>query len=133
MGWGGVGWSLSLSLNLHLLSSRTHALHPPPHLQIAMSLVCGAAAGLASSTATFPLDLVRRRMQVEGAGRPASAPGAPTYASVARSVWAARGLRGFYSGLMPEYYKVAPGVAIGFCTYELCREVLGVRPGLAFR
>ena len=30
-----------------------------------MSLVCGAAAGLISSTATFPLDLVRREPHPE--------------------------------------------------------------------
>ncbi len=31
---------------------------------VAMSLLCGSFAGLISSTATFPLDLARRRMQV---------------------------------------------------------------------
>lgn len=34
--------------------------------QVATSLVCGSLAGLVSSTATFPLDLVRRRLQLEG-------------------------------------------------------------------
>lgn len=33
-----------------------------------MSLACGSAAGLVSSTATFPLDLVRRRLQLRGQG-----------------------------------------------------------------
>jgi solute carrier family 25 (mitochondrial phosphate transporter), member 23/24/25/41 len=31
---------------------------------VVMSLLCGSFAGLVSSTATFPLDLARRRMQV---------------------------------------------------------------------
>lgn len=31
-----------------------------------MSLLCGGTAGLISSTLTFPLDLIRRRMQLEG-------------------------------------------------------------------
>ena len=127
---------------------------PPLLLQIMMSLVCGAAAGLISSTATFPLDLVRRRMQLGGAsavspGPPAAAgssgsppgidgiksvkPPRPTYAGVVRDVLARAGPAGFYAGIMPEYYKVAPGVAIGFCTYEACRELLGVSPSLAFR
>ena len=35
-------------------------------VQVVMSLVCGSLAGIASSTATFPLDLVRRRLQLEG-------------------------------------------------------------------
>ncbi len=33
---------------------------------VAMSLLCGSFAGLISSTATFPLDLARRRLQLEG-------------------------------------------------------------------
>ena len=103
-----------------------------------MSLVCGAAAGLISSTATFPLDLVRRRMQLGGGGGSSSSsssssskPPRPTYAGVVRDVLRRAGPAGFYAGIMPEYYKVAPGVAIGFCTYEACRELLGVSPSLA--
>ena len=38
------------------------------HAQVTMSLVCGGTAGLISSTLTFPLDLIRRRMQLEGQG-----------------------------------------------------------------
>ena len=109
-----------------------------------MSLVCGAAAGLISSTATFPLDLVRRRMQLGGGGgasssssssssSPSAKPQRATYAGVVRDVLSRAGPAGFYAGIMPEYYKVAPGVAIGFCTYEACRELLGVSPSLAFR
>ena len=36
------------------------------------------------------------------------------------------GLRGLYIGILPEYYKVVPGVAIAFCTYELMKRSLGV-------
>ena len=68
-----------------------------------MSLACGGAAGLISSTATFPLDLIRRRMQLEGQGGLRKYRG---YADVARTVWSNGGLRGFYAGIIPEYYKV---------------------------
>lgn len=37
------------------------------------------------------------------------------------------GVRGLYSGILPEYYKVVPGVAIAFCTYELMKKMLGVQ------
>ena len=36
---------------------------------VVMSLLCGSFAGLVSSTATFPLDLARRRMQVSVCSR----------------------------------------------------------------
>ena len=37
------------------------------------------------------------------------------------------GLKGLYAGILPEYYKVVPGVAIAFCTYELMKKVLEVQ------
>jgi hypothetical protein len=37
------------------------------------------------------------------------------------------GLRGFYVGILPEYCKVVPGVAIAFCTYEQLKMWLNVR------
>jgi solute carrier family 25 phosphate transporter 23/24/25/41 len=70
--------------------------------QVTMSLVCGGTAGLISSTLTFPLDLIRRRLQLEGQ---AGARRYRGYMDVARSVLAAGGLRGFYAGILPEYYK----------------------------
>lgn len=89
------------------------------------SLVCGAAAGIVSSSATFPLDLVRRRLQLQGQGGGALV--YPTYGSAVRGIWRAEGARGFYAGILPEYYKVVPGVAIAFCTYELLKRALGVQ------
>ena len=73
-------------------------------MQVTMSLACGGAAGLISSTATFPLDLIRRRMQLEGQGGLRRYRG---YADVARAVFRNGGLKGFYAGIIPEYYKVS--------------------------
>lgn len=72
--------------------------------QVTMSLACGGAAGLISSTATFPLDLIRRRMQLEGQGGLRRYRG---YADVARAVFRNGGFKGFYAGIIPEYYKVS--------------------------
>jgi solute carrier family 25 phosphate transporter 23/24/25/41 len=51
--------------------ARTDRLTPT----VPMSLACGSAAGLISSTATFPLDLVRRRLQMRGWGGASSSGG----------------------------------------------------------
>lgn len=88
-----------------------------------VSLACGSLAGLCSSTATFPLDLVRRRMQLEGAGgRPAVASrGIPgTFRHIVRT----EGWLALYRGIIPEYYKVVPGVSIAFLTYETMKRLL---------
>jgi solute carrier family 25 phosphate transporter 23/24/25/41 len=92
---------------------------------VPMSLACGSAAGLVSSTATFPLDLVRRRLQLQGQG--GAPPVYPSYAAAFRTIAATEGLRGLYSGILPEYYKVVPGVAIAFATYEVLKRSMGVR------
>lgn len=98
---------------------------------VGISLTCGSLAGLASSTATFPLDLVRRRLQLRGQhGRgPIKGPNGrgPTYLSTFGNIVRTEGLRGLYAGLFPEYYKVIPGVAIAFCTYEVMKKALDVR------
>ena len=63
-------------------------LLPPPHppLQVGMSLACGSAAGLVSSTATFPLDLIRRRLQLRGQGGGGGGATPATFAATFRSV-----------------------------------------------
>ena len=82
-------------------------------MQVSMSLACGGAAGLISSTATFPLDLIRRRMQLEGQGGLRRYRG---YFDVARAVFRSGGLKGFYAGIIPEYYKVSH-IAAHMCNW----------------
>jgi solute carrier family 25 phosphate transporter 23/24/25/41 len=54
---------------------------------VPMSLACGSLAGLVSSTATFPLDLVRRRLQLRGQGGVGGAGQQPaTFRGMFRSV-----------------------------------------------
>lgn len=71
----GIGGSLAqvgpnLALNYcayETLRSYWLAHHPDQVSPgITGSLICGGVSGLLSSTATFPVDLVRRRMQLQG-------------------------------------------------------------------
>lgn len=102
------------------------------------SLVAGGLAGGVSSTAVFPVDLLRRQMQMVGlGGRPAAYSNvfdAATYiyntghelgeSSVKKTGMPRRlaglccglhGCREFFRGLVPELVKVCPNVAIMFC------------------
>ncbi|TQE10940.1 hypothetical protein C1H46_003513 [Malus baccata] len=89
----------------------------PNDSTVVVSLACGSLSGIASSTATFPLDLVRRRMQLEGAGGRARVYNTGLLGTL-RHITRTEGLRGLYRGIMPEYYKVVPSVGIVFMTYE---------------
>lgn len=87
----------------------------------AVSLACGGLAGSAAMTVTYPFELVRRRMMVQGmAAAPAEAPYAGTLDAF-RRIWTREGARGLFRGLWPNYFKVVPSMSIGFMTYETCK------------
>jgi len=77
--------------------------------------------------ATFPLDLVRRRMQLEGAGGRARVYNTGLFGAFGRIVQT-EGVRGLYRGILPEYYKVVPSVGIVFMTYETLKMLLSGIP-----
>lgn len=76
---------------------------------------------------TFPLDLVRRRMQLEGAGGRARVYKTGLFGTF-RHIFRSEGFRGLYRGILPEYYKVVPGVSIVFMTYEKLKQLLSNIP-----
>ncbi|KAH8119233.1 mitochondrial carrier domain-containing protein [Phellopilus nigrolimitatus] len=85
-------------------------------------LACGALAGSISQTLTYPMDVLRRKMQVTGMAalgvRHAGAVDAFWY------VLRTEGVRGLYKGLWPNLLKVAPSIATSFFVYELVKESL---------
>lgn len=74
-------------------------------------------------SATFPLDLMRRRMQLEGAGGRARVYKTGLYGTF-KYIVKTEGLKGLYRGILPEYYKVVPSVGIVFMTYETLKTFL---------
>jgi solute carrier family 25 protein 16 len=69
-----------------------------------MDLACGAIAGAVSQTASYPFEVVRRRMQVGGAKGGAGI----TWRESVRGIVEQRGWRGFFVGLSIGYVKVIP-------------------------
>ncbi|XP_030480727.1 uncharacterized protein LOC115697747 [Cannabis sativa] len=113
----GVGPSLAISFSVYEALRKHWNSHRPNDSTAVVSLTCGGLSGIASSTATFPLDLVRRRMQLEGAGGRARVYNTALFGTF-KHIFKNEGLRGLYRGILLEYYKVVPGVAIVFMTYE---------------
>ncbi|KAK4456735.1 mitochondrial carrier domain-containing protein [Cladorrhinum samala] len=86
-------------------------------------LLAGGVAGLVSQTASYPLEVVRRRMQVGGAvGDGHRLRIGETAALILRE----RGFRGFFVGLTIGYVKVVPMVAASFYTYERLKTAFGI-------
>lgn len=82
----------------------------------------GVLASVIAKTATFPLDLVRKRIQVQGPTRERYVnKNIPEYSGTIRTmrmIFAAEGLRGLYRGLVVSLIKAAPASAITMWTYE---------------
>lgn len=89
------------------------------------TLVCGGGAGIASSLVTFPIDVVRRRLQISAIHSQTSGI-PPTPAGIARDLYQSQGVRGFYRGLTPELMKVVPMVGITFGMFDRLKAVMVV-------
>lgn len=94
-----------------------------PRLKDWAELTSGASAGLVSQTASYPLEVIRRRMQVGGAVGDGKM---LTMRETTVKIFAERGLPGFFVGLSIGYIKVIPLAAISFWVYERCKVAFGV-------
>lgn len=84
-------------------------------------LACGAVAGIVAQTVSYPIEIVRRRMQVATVAGEASG-----IIATSRRVFLESGVRGFYRGLTIGYVKMAPMVATSFYVYDRMKRLLGL-------
>ncbi|MCJ1288311.1 mitochondrial thiamine pyrophosphate transporter [Xylographa opegraphella] len=83
----------------------------------------GVLASVAAKTGVFPLDLIRKRIQVQGPPRECLAGGLiPLYGKgvlrVGKEIVGKEGWRGLYRGLAVGLIKAAPASAVTMWTYE---------------
>lgn len=79
------------------------------------SFVAGSLAGVVSTTATYPLDLVRARMAVVSDGR-------NTIRLVIKNTYKDGGLRGLYRGYTATVVGVIPYSGTGYFVYETLKR-----------
>ncbi|WRT63403.1 uncharacterized protein IL334_000308 [Kwoniella shivajii] len=84
----------------------------------ARDLSCGAIAGAVSQTASYPFEVIRRRMQVGGA----LGGGGINSKEAIQSIYSAKGWRGFFVGLSIGYVKVIPMTSISFATWQMLKR-----------
>jgi solute carrier family 25 protein 16 len=97
--------------------------HKPAQLMVWAQLSAGGFAGFFAQTVSYPLEVVRRRMQVSGVVGDGRRLG---MAEVAKRIWLERGWHGFFVGLGIGYIKVIPMVATSFFVYERGKFYLGI-------
>ena len=96
----------------------------------------GVTASILAKTGVFPLDLIRKRLQVQGPSRARYVSGRiPAYGKgvlrIGRTIVAREGWRGLYRGLSVGLLKSAPASAITMWTYERALKIMKESEALA--
>jgi solute carrier family 25 (adenine nucleotide translocator) protein 4/5/6/31 len=85
------------------------------------NILAGAAAGVFAQSVTYPLDTLRRRVQMDGmSGAPKRFKG---IAHAARLILKEEGVGSFFGGVTMNAIKAAPGSGLQFAAYDFLKGV----------
>ncbi|XP_018587245.2 calcium-binding mitochondrial carrier protein SCaMC-2-A [Scleropages formosus] len=87
-------------------------------------LACGTISSTCGQLASYPLALVRTRMQAQATGKGGSQ---VTMSGLFTHILKTEGASGLYRGLTPNFMKVIPAVSISYVVYENLKATLGVQ------
>ncbi|RXI07739.1 hypothetical protein DVH24_009770 [Malus domestica] len=128
----GLNFAVYESLKDWLIKSRPFGLVQDTDLSVTTRLACGAAAGTVGQTVAYPLDVIRRRMQMVGWSHAASVVSGDGISKTPleytgmvdafRKTVRHEGFGALYKGLVPNCVKVVPSIAIAFVTYEMVKD-----------
>jgi len=107
-------------LRSHLLPPSQVGHTPPTPVA---DLAIGALSGAIAQTASYPFEVVRRRMQVGGITQPNRW---LRWGEIIRGIYHSRGWKGFYVGLSIGYLKVIPMTAVSFTVWQGGKRLLNV-------
>uniref|UniRef100_F6YHE4 Mitochondrial adenyl nucleotide antiporter SLC25A24 n=1 Tax=Monodelphis domestica TaxID=13616 RepID=F6YHE4_MONDO len=88
-------------------------------------LACGTMSSTCGQLASYPLALIRTRMQAQ-----AMVEGAPQLNMIGlfKKIVTKEGILGLYRGILPNFMKVLPAVSISYVVYEKMKQNLGIAP-----
>lgn len=92
-------------------------------------LGCGTASSSLGQLCSYPLALVRTRLQAQVIAKQPNLNAEPsehTMVGVFRRIIQTEGVTGLYRGLTPNFIKVLPAVSISYVVYEHSSQALGV-------
>jgi solute carrier family 25 protein 16 len=87
-------------------------------------LVSGAVSGVVAQTCSYPMEIIRRHMQVAGKMDPSNTKNTTFW--TAKEIFKTRGIGGFWVGLGIGYLKIIPMFAVSFFSYEYMKKTLGI-------
>ncbi|KAF6097076.1 solute carrier family 25 member 23 [Phyllostomus discolor] len=118
--YAGIDLAVYETLKNRWLQQYSHDSADPGILVL---LACGTISSTCGQIASYPLALVRTRMQAQ-----ASIEGAPQFSMLGllRHILSQEGIPGLYRGIAPNFMKVIPAVSISYVVYENMKQALGV-------
>ncbi|XP_067646768.1 mitochondrial adenyl nucleotide antiporter SLC25A24-B isoform X2 [Eurosta solidaginis] len=130
--YAGIDLAVYETLKKNYLSS--HNTEQPSFLVL---LACGSASSTLGQVCSYPLALVRTRLQAQvvtknnqpSVGIPLKQAGAindDNMFGVFRKIIHNEGILGLYRGITPNFIKVLPAVSISYVVYEYSSRALGV-------
>jgi len=96
-----------------------------PKLGFFLTLICGASSGALATLITFPMDTIRRRMQIQSLHVTEKSQRLSSQQLFSNLIHK-EGLSSLYRGLTPELLKVIPMVGTMFWVYEWTKDLLNV-------
>lgn len=111
---------------------------------VTLLLACGTVSTICGQVCSYPLALVRTRLQAKGIVIRSSLISAVSYllhisvittveeertysmTNIFKTIIQREGFFGLYRGIAPNFLKVVPAVSISYVVYERCRLILGV-------
>ena len=94
-------------------------------LNIPANLFVGGMAGAISQSVSYPLDVCRRHIQLEGLR--SQTPEYPGVVPVLLHIYRTSGvIHGLYRGMSINFYRGIPQVAVSFSVYDLMKQFFGI-------
>ncbi|XP_068196617.1 mitochondrial adenyl nucleotide antiporter SLC25A24-like isoform X1 [Antennarius striatus] len=84
---------------------------------------CGTISSTCGQLASYPLALVRTRMQAQAS---LTTSDQPSMTNLIKNILAKDGFFGLYRGILPNFMKVIPAVSISYVVYEYMKTGLGI-------
>lgn len=99
-------------------------------LTVPGKLICGGLTAIVAQTITYPLDVVRRHMQLVTMFKDAEVRQKMGIYDTLLFVYNRYGVvRGLYRGITLNYLRAIPMVSTSFCFYELSKKFFGLNTG----
>lgn len=116
-----AGTDLAVYETLKRFYMKRHDLDDTPSIPIL--LACGTTSTIIGQLVSYPLALIRTRLQAQEL--PMNSSKRDTMTKLLKNIYENEGIRGLYRGLLPNIIKVVPAVSISYVVYEKMKKKLG--------